>query len=463
MFCDKAISATIAAHVAGLTLNALPEATRHATRRALLDAIGVTLGASGLGEDAAPYRRHAEMVSGPSRLIGFDRSSSPALAALANGALAHQLDFGDTFDAGPAHPNAALVPALLALADARPELTFGEFLVAMTAGSDLACRLSIAAPRPYEEGGWYPPPLVNLIATAAACARFIGLDVDGIRHAMGLALLQGSFPSEIKYDATSPIRGVREGLVARAAVEAALLADAGATAFAEPLEGRAGFFAIYGGGAPRDALLDGLGETFLGDQVSFKPWPACRGTHPYIEAALILRDRVDPARIAGIEAETGPIQEMLIRPQPAKAAPTRAIEAKFSIPYTVAAALIDGAVTLDSFTAARIADTPTRALAHKVFERRNPAWGRGEAASGSLTITLDDGTTQTHSVMQAAGHPDRPMDDESLIAKFADCAAHAATAMDAPTARKLAIRILTLSCDVPAHQMIDLPACTANS
>lgn len=462
MFCDKAISATIAAHFAELTLDALPHATLHATRRALLDAVGVTLGATGLGEDTTPYRGHAEAVSGPSRLIGFSGSSTPSLAALANGALAHQLDFGDTFDAGPAHPNAALVPALLALADARPERAFGEFLVAMAAGSDLACRLSIAAPRPYEEGGWYPPPLVNLIATAAACARFIGLDADGIRHAMGLALLQGSFPSEIKYDATSPIRGVREGLVARAAVEAALLAEAGATAFAEPLEGRAGYFAIYGGGAPNDTLLDALGERYLGDQVSFKPWPACRGTHPYIEAALVLRDRIDPARVARIEAETGPIQEMLIRPQPVKAEPTRAIEAKFSIPYTVAVALIDGAVTLDSFTAARIADPATRALASGVVERRNPDWGRGEAASGSLTVTLDDGTTLAHRVMQAAGHPERPMDDAVLIAKFIDCAAHSARPIDADSAAALAKRILTLSADVAAYQILDLPACTAD-
>lgn len=460
MFCDKAISARIATHFAQLTHDALPDTTRHATRRALLDAVGVMLGATALGEDAAPYRRHAHAVAGPSRLIGFAGSSTPALAALANGALAHQLDFGDTFDAGPAHPNAALVPALLALADARPKLAFGAFMVAMAAGSDLACRLSVAAPRPYEEGGWYPPPLVNLIATAAACARFVGLDANGICHAMGLALLQGSFPSEIKYDATSPIRGAREGLVARAAVEAALLAEAGATAFAEPLEGRAGFFAIYGGGPPRDTLLDGLGETFLGDQVSFKPWPACRGTHPYIEAALVLRDRIDPVRVVRIEAETGPIQEMLIRPQPVKAEPSRAIEAKFSIPYTVAAALIDGAITLDSFASARIADPATRTLAHRVVERRNPEWGRGEAASGSLTVTLADGTVLQHRVMQAAGHPDRPMDDESLIAKFIDCAAHAASPMDAAAARSLAHNILSFSQCAAARNLCD-PPCTA--
>lgn len=455
MFCDKAISQAVAAHFAATSVDAIPPATLHGTRRTLLDALGVTLGATRLGEDAAPYRAHALATPGPSRLIGFDATSTPALAALANGALAHALDFGDTFDAGPAHPNAALVPALLALADAQPEAEFGSFLTAMALGSDFACRLSLAPPRPFEEGGWYPPPLVNLIATAAACARFLGLDADAIRHAMGLALVQGSFPSEIKYDATSPLRGVREGFVARAAVEAALLARAGAHAFAEPLEGRAGFFAVYGGGPPRDALLDGLGKRFLGDGVSFKPWPACRGTHPYIEAALSLRERIQLDQIERIEAETGPIQEMLIRPQPVKAAPQRSIEAKFSIPYTVAVALIDGAVTLDSFLPDRIAEPSTQALASKVFERRNPDWSRAEAASGVLDIVLRDGTVLTHRVMQAAGHPDRPMDDAALIAKFADCAAHSATPIAEAAAHALAHRILTFSPDAPARALLD--------
>lgn len=443
MFWRKAISQKIAAHFAALTFDELPPAAVRATRRALLDALGVMLGASGLGEDAMPYRQHAMGEDGPARLLGFAARSTPSLAALANGALAHALDFGDTFDAGPAHPNAALVPALLALADADPAICLGDFLAAMTAGSDLACRLSLAPSRAYEAGGWYPPPLVNLIAGAAACAKLIGLDADGIRDAMGLALVQGSFPSEIKYDAGSPMRGVREGFVARAAVEAALLARAGAKAFAEPLEGKAGFFAVYGGGALGESLLDGLGERFLGDEVSFKPWPACRGTHPYIEAALGLRDGLDLDTIERIEAETGPIQEMLIRPQQAKAAPTRAIEAKFSIPYCVAAALIDGEVTLASFLPGRIEDAATRALAAKVVEVRNPDWTREHAASGSLTLVLREGSRRVHRVMQAAGHPDRPISDSALIAKFADCAAYAATPPAAARATAIATKILT--------------------
>lgn len=453
MFWDKAISATIAAHFASLTFDALPAATVHATQRALLDGLGVMRGASGSGGDALPYRDHALTAIGPARLIGLDHRTTPSLAALANGALAHALDFGDTFDAGPAHPNAALIPALLALADARPEIDFATFLTAMAAGSDLACRLSLAPARSYEEGGWYPPPLVNLIAGAVACARLIGLDADGIRHAMGLALVQGSFPAEIKYDSASPMRGVREGFVARACVESALLAERGATAFAEPLEGRAGFFAIYGGGPPGDALLDGLGTHFLGDQVSFKPWPACRGTHPYIEAALHLRDTLDLDAVERVEAETGPIQEMLIRPQPVKAAPSRPIEAKFSIPYTVAAALIDGDVTLASFTPDRIDDAAMRLLAAKVVEVRNPDWGRAQAASGSLTFHLRGGEVRTHRVMQAAGHPDRPIDDDALIAKYVDCACFADEHASVEEAHCQAQEIMSFSPKTPANQL----------
>ncbi|AHE52358.1 MmgE/PrpD family protein [Sphingomonas sanxanigenens] len=442
MFCDETISGTLSAHLAAIDTASLPAATLHATRRALLDALGVMLAASGLAEDARPYRRHAEQGAGPARLLGGSGRTSPSLAALANGALAHALDFGDTFDAGPAHPNAALVPALLALADADRGIDGGRFLAAMAGASDLACRLAVAAPCPYEARGWYPPPLVNLIATAAGCAKLLGLGADGIRHAMGLALMQGAFPGEIKYDSTSPLRGVREGFVARAAVEAALLAAGGARAFADPLGGKAGFFAVYAGGAPTAALTDGLGERFLGDLVSFKPWPACRGTHAYIEAALALRPSLDLARITRIEAETGPIQEMLIRPQPAKAQPASAIDARFSIPFTVATAVRDGAVTLDSFTADRLADPGLHRIGASVIERRNPEWGRAEAASGSLTILLDDGSRLFHRVMQAAGHPDWPLSDSALVAKFIGCAGHAAAPVMPAQATAIAAQIL---------------------
>jgi 2-methylcitrate dehydratase PrpD len=447
MFCDKTISVQIAEHVADLAFEHLSPATLHATRRALLDALGVMLAATGIATDSLPYRTVAlAQGSGPSRVLGMNSGAAPAAAALANGALAHALDFGDTFDPGPAHPNAALVPALLALADADPTIDGARFLTAMTAGSDLACRLSLAPARAYEEGGWYPPALVGLIAAAVACAKLLGLGADGIRHAMGLAMLQGSFPGEIKYDATSPLRGVREAFAARGAVGAALLAQAGARAFAAPLEGRAGFFAIYGGGAARDSLTADLGARFLGDEVSFKPWPCCRGTHAYIEAAIALRECCDWREIKTISAEIGPIQEMLIRPQPDKAAPQSAIEAKFSIPFTTAFGFIHGGVSLDSFDHVARNNTAVLELAQHVTEYRNPAWGREHAASGSLVVTLRSGERLNHQVPHAIGHPGNPLSDDALVDKFVACAARATLPMMIePNARSVAAQVLGLN------------------
>ncbi|MDV3457102.1 MmgE/PrpD family protein [Sphingomonas sp. HF-S4] len=459
MFSDKTIlgvSRQLADHVSRLRADALPPETVAATRRSLLDTIGVMLGASGLADEASPYRRHAlDGGVGPSRLLGFDARVAPAAAALANGALAHALDFGDTFDEGPAHPSAAVVPALLALADADPRIDMATFLAAMTAGTDLACRLSVAAPRAYEEGGWYPPPLVGMIAAAAASARLLGLDAEGVIDAMGLAMLQGSFPGEIKYDVDSPVRAVRESYAARAGVEAALLARGGARAFAAPLEGKAGFFAVYGGGAPTARLTQGLGTRFLGDEVSLKPWPSCRGTHGYIEAALLLRPRIAGRPIARIEAETGLIQEMLIRPQAAKAAPQSAIQAKFSIPFTVAHALVHGEITLDSFDAAGRAEPGVLAVAAKVFEKRNPGWGRAHAACGALSILLEDGERLEHSVLVPRGSPARPLTQPAMVEKFVRCAAKAAQPVDPARAEALAHRILEGSPDMSAGSLLD--------
>ncbi|MCD2322874.1 MmgE/PrpD family protein [Sphingomonas sp. IC-56] len=467
MFSDetnRGLSARVATHVACVSYDQLEETTRDATRRALLDALGVTLAATGLAAEALPYRNLAlAQGAGPSRVLGIDTCTNPVAAALANGALAHAMDFGDAFDPGAAHPNAALVPALLALSDADPRIDGGRFLAAMTAGSDLACRLSIAPARTYEEGGWYPPALVGLIASAAACAKLIGLDAKGICDAMGLAMLSASFPGEIKYDPGSPLRGVREAFAARGAVEAALLAQADARAFAEPLEGRAGFFAIYGGGGPTDALTADLGTRFLGDEVSFKPWPCCRGTHAYIEAALELRQRCDWREIVRAEAEIGPVQEMLIRPHSAKAAPENSIQAKFSIPFTTAHALVHGSVSLDSFGDAARADSPVLELAQRVVERRNPAWGREHAASGSLTLILRSGERLERQVPQAAGHPGNPLSNTALIDKFILCASRAAIPLDSGRAAAAAARILALGPGVSASSLLRMEHKTSDT
>lgn len=461
-FAADSLSDTVAAHIAAAPLAALPPVAEHAARRALLDSFGVMLAATGLSPDAAPFRMLPdERRVGPCRILGSVHKCGPAEAACANGALAHALDFGDCFDAGPAHPHAALVPALMALADARQSVSLERFLHALALGGDLACRLALAPSRPFEAGGWYPPPLVNLLSSAAACSRLMGLDTSETVAAMSFALLSGAFPAALKHDRGSPLRATREAFAARAAVEAALLAEAGAAGFADPLGGPGGFFEVYGGGCRRDVLLDKLGEQYLGTEVSFKPWPACRGTHAYIEAALELRRFADPVDVRTVAAGIGPIQQMLARALPPWPEPISATEAKFSIPYAVSVAFVEGKVDLGSFDPAHLGDERIRQFAGKVESAQVPGWGREHAASGRLAIILVDGSSHEVDVLEVLGAPSRPLSDEALAAKFAECAEQAAFPLTRAQAAFAAEAVLTGKSDVDASSIFDLMTPTA--
>lgn len=431
-------------HIATTPFAAIPPAARDATRLALLDAIGVMLGASGLSPEANPFATLALVGgSGPSLLLGHrDRVSAPA-AALANGALAHALDFEDAFDEAPCHPNAALVPALLALADARG--ADGEtLLAAMAIGCDLTCRMALALRRPMEAGGWYPPPILGAFGAAAGAARLLGLDARATRDALSLALCQATMPGEIKHSRETTIRAVREAFPAQAAVTSALLAEQGVVGFEAPLEGQGGFYRLFADGQyDADALLDGLGTAFHGERLSFKRWPACRGTHAYIEAALSLRERIDIERIAAVTVVVGEVQRMLVAPAPRKQAPASAIDAKFSIFFTTALALVRGDVGLRDFDEAARSDPPVLALAARMTAVFDPV-RVPTAIGGIVEVTLDDGTIHRAEVPVALGHPDRPIPLSAMIEKFVACAGAAATPYAPEPARSLADALLAL-------------------
>ena len=431
---SERVSSDLARHVAEFPAGALPPATLHAAKRALLDGVGVMLAASGLSADVAPFVALAKEGRGTAPILGSGATTSPALAALANGAMAHALDFEDAFDAAPCHPNASLLPAALAVAATRPETSGRELLAAIAVGCDLVCRLGLALTRPMEEGGWYPPPILGAFGAVAAAARLRRFDARQVLDAFSLMLCQVSVPGEIKHSRDTVIRAVREGFPAQAAVQATALAATGVRGFDAPFEGEAGFYRLFAGGAfDPDALTRSLGEHFWIDELTFKRWPACRGTHAYIEAIQRLREdhAIDPASIREIVAVGGPVQRMLVEPAERKAAPATAIDAKFSIPYTIAAALIDDEVGLDSFCETALARPLARRIAACVRFEQHPEWGRAQAASGRVSIAFADGSRRAEEILIAAGHPSRPLTDEMLDAKFRACAAHAATAVDA--------------------------------
>ena len=422
------VSDLLATNVAQVDYSQLPSAAVDAAKRSLLDAIGVMLGASGLGEGCGAFAELARESGGPAEcsILGFDDKGPLLPTVLANGALAHALDFEDAFDEAPCHPNAALIPVALALAEARGPIPGRTFLAALTVGCDLVCRLALALANDPGEFGWYTPPILGAFGAAAAAARLMQLSAEQTRDALSLTLCQSTCSAELKYSRRSVVRAVRDGFSAHAGLLSALLAQRGVTGFEQPIEGRAGLYALYARGACNaGVLLDRLGSEFYGAQISFKPWPSCRGTHALIEGALVLRAR-QPWSVADIDrivTRGSSVQQMLSEPREQKLKPQTAIEAKFSIPFTVATALVHGEVTLDRFTPAELLDQRVLALAQRVTFECDAS--RRHADGGEIRITLNDGRTFQTRIDHASGHCSRPLDWTVLIDKFRTCAAHA--------------------------------------
>jgi 2-methylcitrate dehydratase PrpD len=450
-----ALSAALATHVAHSEFDRLPSATIAATKRAILDGMGVMLGASGESGDVLPFVDLARTYGGPpqSSILGFAERVALPMAALANGALAHALDFEDAFDPAPTHPNASLLPAALGLAEARAPIDGREFIVAVATGCDLVCRLALSLRQPMELGGWYPPPILGAFGAAAAAGRLLRLTPRQITDAFSLLLCQNTCSGEIKHSPDTVIRAVREAFPAQAAVLSVLLAERGVRGFEHPLEGKSGFFSLYAGGNydPSD-LLGQLGTHYWIEQLSFKKWPSCRGTHAYIEAAQTLRrlHRFGAQHICEVRMAGGEVQRMLCEPKAQKRAPQTLIDAKFSLPFTVAVALLHDEVSLSSFTPAALQDASLLALASKTRFELKEDGVRPHAAAGDLSIVLAGGHALHESVSQALGCPERPLDDAALHAKFMDCASRAARPLTRAAAERLAERIFTLERELDA-------------
>lgn len=415
------VSQAIAAHVAAVRFEDLTPAAVKAAKRSLLDAVGVMLAASGMSEDCAPFVDIAE--PGPCAILGHGRSASVLTAALANGALAHALDYEDALDGAPIHPNAAIVPAALAIAQHLGGVGGERLLTALAVGCDLTCRLGMALTTNPDDHGWYPPPILGAQGAVAAAAVLLGLDAQQTTQAFALALGPSAQTAEFKRTPDSTLRAVRDAFATHAGVLAALLAAKGVRAFDQPFEGQAGLFAQFSRSPFRsEVLLDGLGRRWWGEEVSYKPWPSCRGTHAAIEAALRLRADVELSQIKAIRLTGGPVQRMLAEPRGQKQAPATVIDAKFSLPFTVGLALAHGEVTLDSFDT--LGDPAVLNVARQVSFRVGEGLTMADATGVVLEATVA-GEVRTYDVPMPLGHPTRPLDDDAMLTKFNDCAGRA--------------------------------------
>jgi 2-methylcitrate dehydratase PrpD len=420
-------SAILAKYVANTVYEDLPEKAVEMAKMSLLDAIGVTLAAGGLCEECRAFVEIAMESGGKkeSTILGFQAQVPAHMAAFANGSMAHALDFEDAHDLALVHPNAATVPAALAMAESIGKVNGKDFIASLAVGCDIVCRLGLAFNENPGEYGWYIPPILGSFGAAAAAGKLLNLDETGILDAFSLTLCQSTCSAELRYSPRSDIRSVRDAFAAKAGILAARLAQKGVKGFEHPFEGKAGLFSLYSkGNYDGTRLIEGLGKGFEGANVSFKPWPSCRGTHTYIEAALhILKENaLEPKDIADIRVIVSSFNRMLCEPEHVKRAPQKVIDAKFSIPFTVATALYHKDVGLEHFTPERLKDNNVLRLAQKIRYDLDPGLGLRDATRGFLEIKTKDNKIYAKRVDQAYGHPDKPISKEGLTKKFMDCA-----------------------------------------
>lgn len=441
------ISQAVAGFIANTRYEDLPPASVTMAKRCILDAIGVSLGASGLGEGCRAFIELALAHNGRAQctVFGEQRQATPEAAAFANGALAHALDYEDSHDGALVHPNAPVIPAALAVAEAFGPTNGRDLITAVAIGCDVSVRMALALRVSLAEFGWYPPPILAAFGATAAAAHLLKLRPQQVIDALSLLQCQSSCSGEIIHSPNSVVRAVRDAFPARAAVTSTLLAQRGVTGFDAPLEGRAGFFATFA----RDQydpghLTDALGKRFEVDNISFKPWPSCRGTHAAIEATLNARrtHELRPSDIERIVIRGGRMLSMLAEPRDSKRRPATAIDAKFSLPFTVASALTHGGVGLQSFLPSGLSDLSVLDLAARVdVHTDQPA---STAIGAALEIQLHDGTVLRSDVQTPRGGAENPLSEEDLVRKFTECAAHASRPLGTAQAQRFADTLLHL-------------------
>ncbi|HBH03652.1 MAG TPA: hypothetical protein DDZ42_17315 [Candidatus Rokubacteria bacterium] len=424
-----ALARELARFAADLAFERIPPEVVASVRLRALDILGIALAAS-TGETAPALRGALEGWTagqgGPCTVVGTKLGAPAPLAALANGALAHGLDFDDTHAASITHASAVVLPTVLALGEASG-VDGRRVVTAAVAGLEAITRLGMAAPGAFHARGWHATAVCGAFAATLAAGRLEGLDADRLAAALGVAGSLASGVLEFLEDG-SWVKRLHPGWAAHSGIVAAGLARGGFTGPATILDGRFGFYRTFLGVEPDPAPFRTLGTEWETLRIGFKPYPCCHYNHAYLDCALALRHAhgLTPEAIAAVECRV-PAGEVPIvcEPREAKLRPRTPYDAQFSLAYSVAAALVDGRVGLDTYAPARIADERVLALAARVTHAVDPDSRFPDGFPGWVRVRLRDGRVLEAREPDGRGGARRPIEPQAVVAKFRDNAARA--------------------------------------
>ena len=415
----------VAERLARAAAEAVPSAAmREVCERLLVDVAGLCVAAR--GERYVSAVLAAAEPSGACTAIGHAAGLSPVDAALLNGTAAHGEDYDDTFEGGPVHSGAVVVPAVLAAAE-RFELGGADVMRGIAVGSEATCRLSTVVPKAVHKAGFHPTAVFGAFGAALGVGTALRLSPTQLTDALGIA---GSLASGIiEYLAEGAwTKRLHPGWAAQSGYRAAFLARGGFRGPRTVFEGEHGAFHGFANTTQGNwsALLDGFGESWVAETIAFKPYACGTMTHPYVDCARRLAAAgVRPEDVEEITCETAEgILHRLWEPLSGKQAPPNAYAAKFSVPYCVAAGFVLDGAALDAFTAERVADPRLRALAAKVGYVVDPDNPYPRAYTGHVRARLRDGREVEERQPHLRGGAAEPLTRAEIEAKFrANCRA----------------------------------------
>ena len=416
----------LARRVSALRYEDLPADAVRWARVGILDTVGVTL--AGSGEDTARLAERAlSPAAGASVVFGQDRRVAALDAAVINGAAAHALDYDDCNNTLGGHPSVPLLPALFALADEHGA-SGREFVTAYVAGFEVETKIALAVHFHHYMKGWHPTVTLGVFGSAAACARLLKLDAEQTAVAIAIA---ASFASGIKANFGTMMKPLHVGQCARNGLFAALLAREGYTAnAASAFEHKQGFFNVFNGEGTYNAskVLPAWGKPWdiVEPGIAIKQYPCCGSTHPALDAMLELarKHEIKPADVARIDSWTHARRlEHTNRPDPQSS-----LDAKFSVQYCLARALVDRKITMAQFEGDAYKDRKVRELMSRVHAApyTTAQFPADNHFGAEVKVTLKDGTVYAKKVDQPFGRTSaNPLPPELLREKFSDCALRA--------------------------------------
>jgi len=421
-------AAVLARFAVDLSTDKLPPSALAAAKLNVFDTLACAAAGSSAAAVAETHDLAMEWGGSPQASVLVFGDRLPAHhAAWVNGTMAHARDYDDTHDAAVLHAGVSVVPAALAAAElAGGSASGADLLAGVAAGLETICRLGVATRIGIIESGFIYTPLFGYFAATVAASRVLRLDAAQTVNAIGIAYSQVAGNHQVTRDAALTKR-MQPGFAAMAALVSVQLTRKGIRGAQQTFDGADGFLRVYlRGQVDRQVLVAGLGERYEFEQLSYKPYPCCRFNHSPIAAALELRARIgDPARIRQVRVGVNKqAYEAVCTPVEVRKAPTTIVQAQFSIPYTIAAALVDGGVRLGHFTDDGLRNPAILALARKVdgyvhadIEREA---GRN-ITPAQVAIEFDDGTSCSHYLALPPGHPSKPMTPAESDAKALDC------------------------------------------